>query len=178
MSVADVVPGDPASCSALGAALRRRAATLQDRRTALRHSVSGLRGWTGPVADSLGERLAAQLREVELMASRLDDVGAALQAYATDLAHARHQGQLAATAADRHGLLVDDRGTVRPRPGLASVEAAERRQAALPQVQHEVDGALGEARAAAQRLRGRTSASLQALRSDAGRLAGLDRPAR
>ncbi len=112
------------------------------------------------------------------MAKRLDDVGAALQAYATDLAHARQQGDLAADAAARSGLLIDDRGAVEPLPGLSSVEVAERRRAAMPQVQHQVDGARGEARAAAQRLRWRTSSALQALRSDSGRLAALDLPAR
>ena len=178
MSLADVVQGDPASCSALGGALRRRAAALHERRTALRNSISGLMGWTGPMADALAERLTLQLREVEQMASRLDDVGAALQAYATDLAHARQQGDLAADAAARGGLQIDDDGAVQPLPGLASVEAAGRRRAAVPQVQHQVDGARGEARAAAQRLRSRTSSSLQALRSDAGRLAALDHPAR
>jgi hypothetical protein len=34
--------------------------------------------------------------------------------------------------------------------------------------------ALGEGRAAAERLRGRTASALQGLRIDAGRLAGLD----
>jgi uncharacterized protein YukE len=178
MMLADVVEGDPASCSALGGALRRRAAVLHERRTALRHSATGLVGWTGPAADAVAERLRVQLSEVEQMANRLDDVGAALQAYATDLAHARQQGDLAADAAARSGLLIDDRGAVEPLPGLSSVEVAERRRAAMPQVQHQVDGARGEARAAAQRLRGRTSSALHALRSDAGRLAALDLPAR
>jgi uncharacterized protein YukE len=178
MSLADVVQGDPASCSAFGGALRRRAAALHDRRTALRHSVSGLVGWTGPAADALADRLRLQLNEVEQMANRLDDVGAALQAYATDLAHARAQGDLAARAATRQGLQIDDRGEVSPARGLSSVEVAEQRRAAVPQLQHEVDGARGEARAAAARLRTRTSSALQALRSDAGRLAALDAPAR
>jgi len=178
VSLADVVQGDPASCSALGGALRRRAAALHDRRTALRHSVSGLMAWTGPQADAFADRLRVQLSEVEQMASRLDDVGAALQAYATDLAHARAQGDLAADAATRSGLQIDDRGEVRPVAGLSSVEVAQRRREAVPHIQHQVDGARGEARVAGQRLRRRTSSALQALRSDAGRLAALDTPAR
>jgi uncharacterized protein YukE len=178
VSSAELVLGDPASCSALGGTLRRRAAALRERRTALRLSVSGLMGWTGPAADEFTDRIRVQLGEVEQMAGHLDDVGAALQAYATDLAHAREQGALAVEAADRSGLLVGGDGTVFPLPGLATVEVAELRRGAVPFVQHQVDGAHGEARAAANRLRRRTSSALQALRSDAGRLAALDAPAR
>jgi hypothetical protein len=112
------------------------------------------------------------------MAGHLDDVGAALQAYATDLAHAREQGARAIEAAEGSGLLVDADGAVCPRPGLATVEVAELRRSAVPFVQHQVDGANGEARAAANRLRRRTSSALHALRSDAGRLAALDAAAR
>ena len=171
---AEVVPGDPASCSALGGALRRRAAALRERRTALRHSAAGLVGWTGPAAEAFSERLRTQLGEVEQMAGRLDEVGSALQAYATDLAHAREQGALAADAAARGGLMVDPAGGVGPARGPATVETRERRHAAVPLVQHQVDAAVGEARAAAQRLRRRTTGALHALRSDAGRLAALD----
>jgi hypothetical protein len=170
----DVVDGDPASCSAFGGALRRRAAALRDRRTALRHSATALLNWAGPTGEALAERLHTQLCEVEQMAGRLDDVGAALQAYATDLAHAREQGVRAADAASRHGLVIDNLGTVHPWPGPASMEVAARRDAAVPLVQHQVDGALAEARAAAHRLRRRTTSALHALRSDAGRVAALD----
>jgi uncharacterized protein YukE len=178
MIPADVVGGDPASCSALGGALRRRAASLRDRRTALRHSATGLLGWTGPAADAFHARLQIQLSEVEQMAGRLDDIGAALQAYATDLAHAREQGALATDFAIRSGLVVDEDASVRLWPGPAAVEVAQRRLQAVPQAQHQVDGALAEARVAGDRLRRRTSSSLQALRSGAGRLATLDAPAR
>lgn len=170
----DVVEGDPASCSALGGALRRRAALLRERRTALRHSTSALVGWGDPAGNPLVERLRALLSEVDQMAGRLDDVGAALQAYATDLAHARDNGVRAAEAAAGQGLVVDDFGTVHPQPGPTRMDVAARRDAAVPLVQHQVDGAIGEARAAAHRLRRRTTSALHALRSDAGRLAALD----
>jgi hypothetical protein len=169
-----IVEGDPASCSALGGALRRRAATLRERRTALRHSASGLVDWSDPAADAMAERLSVLLGEVEQMARRLDDVGAALQAYATDLAHAREQGAVAADSAVRQGLVIDDLGTVHPAPGPTRLEAVAHREAAVPLVQHQVDGALGEARAAAHRLRRRTTSALHALASDAGRLSALD----
>jgi hypothetical protein len=174
----DIVEGDPASCSAMGGALRRRAATLRERRTALRHSASGLTGWHDPTADTVSERLRVLLGEVEQMARRLDDVGAALQAYATDLAHAREQGAVAAESAVRHGLVVDELGTVHPAPGPTRLEAVADREAAVPLVQHQVDGALGAARAAAHRLRRRTTSALHALSSDAGRLSALDAPSR
>jgi hypothetical protein len=170
----EVIPGDPASCSALGGALRRRAEVLRERRTALRHSTSALLSWGGPAAEDLADRLRALLSEVDQMAGRLDEVGAALQAYATDLAHARDNGARAADAAAGQGLVVDDFGTVHPQPGPARMDIAARRDAAVPLVQHQVDGAIGEARAAAHRLRRRTTSALHALRPDAGRLAALD----
>jgi uncharacterized protein YukE len=178
VSAVEVVGGDPASCSALGGALRRRAAALRDRRTAVRHSASGLAGWSGPAADAFTERLRAQLSEVEQMAGRLDDVGAALQAYATDLAHAREQGAVAADAAARNGLVVTHAGSVQPLPGPTAVEVALRRRELAPHVQHQVDAAVAEARVAADRLRRRTSSAVHALRSDVGRLTALDRAAR
>jgi hypothetical protein len=133
-----------------------------------------LLGWGGPTGDTLVERLRALLSEVDQMAGRLDEVGAALQAYATDLAHARQNGDRAAESAAGQGLVVDDFGTVHPQPGPARMEVAARRDDAVPLVQHQVDGAIGEARAAAHRLRRRTTSALHALRSDAGRLAALD----
>jgi len=149
----EVVEGDPASCSALGGALRRRAAALRDRRTALRHTSSAMSGWNGPAADDFIERLLIQLAEVEQMAGRLDEAGAALQAYATDLAHAGERGVRPLDAATRTGLVIAALGPVPPQPGPAAVEVATRRDAAVPLVQHQVDCAIGEARAAAHRLR-------------------------
>ncbi len=122
------------------------------------------------------ERLRRQLAEVDQMVSRLDDIGAALQAYATDLGHARGQAEVAQEYVDRHGLTVGSDGTVAPRGGPVSLAAALGRRTAQPLAQHAVDAARGEARAAAGRLRRRTSTSLQALRSDAGRLASVDGP--
>lgn len=174
----DLVAGDPASCSALGGALRRRAAALLERRTALRHTASGLTGWSGPAADAFAERLQGQLAGVEQMAGRLDDIGAALQAFATDLAHARSQAALAGDYVARQGLTVGPGGAVQPLPGPAAIEVAQRRHELVPQAQHHVDGAVAEARVAADRLRRRTSSAVHALRSDAGRVAALDAPAR
>jgi uncharacterized protein YukE len=174
VSTPDLIGGDPASCSALGGALRRRAAALRERRTALRHSATGLSGWTGPAAEAFRDRLQSQLSEVEHMAGRLDDVGAALQAYATDLAHAREQGAVAAHFASLHGLVIDDDALVDVWSGPTAVEVVQQRRQAVPQAQHQVDTALAEARVAADRLRRRTSSSLQALRSSAGRLSSMD----
>jgi hypothetical protein len=173
-STAEVVGGDPASCSALGGALRRQASTLRERRTALWHSATGLHGWTSGATDTFTERLRLQLADVDRMVGRLDEIGGALQSYASDLAHARTQGADALGYATRNGLAVDEDGLVRPRRGPLAVEVALRRRDAMPLAQHRVDVALGEGRAAAERLRGRTASALQGLRIDAGRLAGLD----
>jgi hypothetical protein len=172
--VTDVVPGDPLSCSALGATLRRRAESLRQRRTALWQSACALDGWTGAEADAVVERLRRQLAEVDQMVSRLDDIGAALQAYATDLGHARGVAEVAQDYVERHGLSVDAAGAVAPLAGPVSLATALGRNTAQPLAQHAVDAARREARAAAGRLRRRTSTSLQALRSDAGRLAAVD----
>jgi hypothetical protein len=172
--VTEVVPGDPASCSALGASLRRRAESLRERRAALWMSARTLDGWTGPAADAVVERLRRQLAEVDQMVSRLDDIGAALQAYATDLGHARGVAEVAEEYVERHGLSVDAAGAVTPVRGPVSLTTALGRSSAQPLAQHAIDAARREARAAAGRLRRRTSTSLQALRSDAGRLASVD----
>jgi hypothetical protein len=172
--VTDVVTGDPASCTALGTTLRRRAEALRERRTALWQSARALDGWTGPQADAVVERLRRQLAEVDQMVSRLDDIGAALQAYATDLGHARGVAEVAQEYVERHGLSVDAAGAVGPLGGPVSLATALGRRTTQPLAQHAVDAARREARAAAGRLRRRTSTSLQALRSDAGRLASVD----
>jgi hypothetical protein len=174
----DVIPGDPASCSALGGTLRQRAAALRARRTALQRSVFEQLSWTGPAADAFGQRARAQLAALDQMAGRLDDAGAALQAYATDLAHAREQGRLAAAGAQRHGLVVRSDGAVAEPAVPSSLDQALLRREALPYAQHRVDAARAEARAAGDRLRRRTSGVVNALRSDAGRLAALDGPHR
>jgi hypothetical protein len=171
---AEVVSGDPASCSALGSALRRQAATLRERRTALWHSATGLHGWTSGATDTFTERLRLQLADVDRMVGRLDEIGGALQGYASDLAHARTQGDDAFGYATRNGLAVDEDGQVLPRRGPLAVEVALRRRDAMPLAQHRVDSARAEGRAAADRLRRRTTSALQGLRIDAGRLAGLD----
>jgi hypothetical protein len=170
----EIVSGDPASCSALGGALRRQAAALRERRTALWHSATGLHGWTGEVADAFTERLRAQLAEVDHMVVRLEEIGAALQVYATDLAHARARSDDAVGYAANNGLCLDDDGQVRPRRGPLAVEVALRRREALPRAQHQVDLARAQGHAAADRLRRRTAGPLQGLRADAGRLTGLD----
>jgi hypothetical protein len=104
------------------------------------------------------------------MVGRLEEIGAALQGYATDLAHARGRGADAIGYAGRNGLWVDEEGRVRPRTGPLAVEVALGRRAAMPLAQNQVDGARGESRAAAARLRRRTTGPLQGLRADAGRV--------
>jgi uncharacterized protein YukE len=170
----EVVSGDPASCSAFGGALRRQAAALRERRTALWHSAAGVQGWTGDLAEVFTERLRIQLAEVDRMVVRLDEIGAALQVYATDLAHARARADDAIGYAVNNGLCVDSEGQVRPRRGPLAVEVALRRRDALPRAQHQVEGARAESHAAADRLRRRTAGPLQALGADAVRLIGLD----
>jgi hypothetical protein len=177
-SGSDLVPGDPVSCSALGGDLRRRAAQLRERRTVLQRTARARLTRTGASAEAFSTRMRAQLAAIEQMAGRLDDAGAALQAYATDLAHAREQGRLAASHVQRHGLVVGPDGVVAEPPTPTSLDEAVRRREALPYDQHRVDAALAQARAAADQLARRASGVINALRSDMGRLAALDAPAR
>jgi hypothetical protein len=141
-------------------------------------SATGLTGWTGAGADGLTQRLRAQLVEIDELAGRLEDIAAALQAYAADLAHAKGEASGAMEYATRHGLQVDAAGEVRPRGGPVAVEVALGRRAALPLAQHQVDAVLGEAGAASARLRRRAATAVPALRRGAGRLTALDSSSR
>lgn len=79
--------GDPASLSALAAALRRTA--LQLRADAERMAPAledSTPGWTGPVATSTRRRTAAALDSLESVAGALDACARSLQRAATDLA--------------------------------------------------------------------------------------------
>ena len=164
----DVVLGDPASCSRLGGAMRREAAQLTQRVATLSGAGHELRHWQGQAGASARERLDAQLATLAATARDLDEAGAALQRYATDLAEARELGRRAADRARQDGLRIVD-GRVLEAWGPASAEEARRRQALIPENQARVDrvaSMVGRSRAHLQRsceqltltLRGRSRA--------------------
>lgn len=169
---AELVPGDPASCSQLGAVLRRESARLADRRRSLHRAVEELSGWTGETGERARGRIARQLSALGRCSEQLDDAGAAVQRYATELATARELGRQAQQRAAAAGLLVVEGRVVEPW-GPSSADDAQSRLALLPSVQEQVS--LAEQRAAAaqtelQRSAARLRGLLAAL---AGELRGI-----
>lgn len=151
---AQLVAGDPGSCSQLGSVLRREAARLSERRLALAGTQGELAAWTGPAGDAARGRLARQLVGLAAAADALDDAGAAVQRYATELSEARELGRRAEQAAADAGLRILDARVVEPW-GVATSADAGRRLAELPHVQAMVSAAEAAAdetrRALAQR---------------------------
>jgi len=133
-----IVHGDAVSCSRLGGAMRRESARLLERGHTLARAADELRAWQGGAADGLREQLRHQLRALDDAARALDEAGAALQRYATDLAEAHELARRATQGARAAGLEVVDGRVVEPW-GPASSEAAQRRQALIPESQARVD---------------------------------------
>jgi hypothetical protein len=136
------------------AALRRHAQSLADALSAL----SALTASETPepqtaTAALAAARVAGTLRTLHATADDLDEAGAALQRYATDLAEGHELGRRAELRVEAAGLLLE--GTRVSEPwGPASAAEAERRLALVPEVQSRVDLAtahVGRARGRLQR---------------------------
>ena len=81
--------GDPASMSALGAALRRTALVLAADGERLAGGLEDAApGWTGPRSVQLRRRAGTVATQTRSVASTLDQVGRSLQTAATELAEA------------------------------------------------------------------------------------------
>lgn len=79
--------GDPASMSALGAALRRHAVQLAADGERLSSGLDAASpGWRGPRATGTRRRASTVAAQTRTIAASLDEVGRALQEAATDLA--------------------------------------------------------------------------------------------
>ena len=97
-------------------------------------------------------------------ADDLDEAGAALQRYATELAEGHELGRRARRRVEEAGLLLEGTRVVEPW-GPASAEQAERRRALLPQTQSRVDLAtahVGRARGRLEREMRRLTESFSA----------------
>lgn len=88
--------GDQVSCSRVGGVMRRessrlrqRAQSLEDASHAPDREFGALAAWQGPDADAVRDVIAKAVRALRATAQDLDDAGAALQSYATDLAQAQ-----------------------------------------------------------------------------------------
>lgn len=162
------VPGEPASCSELGGALRSHAARLLATVQTAQDALAGLQRepWAGPLADSARR----DLRLVETIIDRLDEAGGVLQRYAQELAGAGEAARQLASSAAALGLELDGLSVVEPW-GVASADAAARRRDARPELQMRSDriaSQLGRARAALQRSMAQGRATLASI-AQAGR---------
>lgn len=145
--------GDPASMSALGAALRRHAVQLAADGEGLAAALDDATpGWSGRRATEIRRRAGTASVQTRSIAGSLDEVGRALQAAATDLADAIGHLRELEDAATALGLEVRE-GAVTQRWGItgvaeaATVEDEDRRRRRLQERVHQAVTTLGRRRA-------------------------------
>jgi hypothetical protein len=105
--------------------------------------------------------MTASLTALLATAADLDEAGAALQRYATDLAEGHELGRRAERRVEGTGLVLEGTRVVEPW-GPAIAEEAERRRALLPEIQSRVDLATAHV----GRARGRLERTLASLTKD------------
>lgn len=141
-----LVQGDQVSCSRVGGAMRRESARLRQQAQSLAGAIDAVPVTRGPddeaamaaMAVLAGPRVAATLGALHATADDLDQAGAALQRYATDLAEGHELGRRAERRVAAAGLQLE--GTRVSEPwGPSSTQEAERRRAQVPEVQSRVD---------------------------------------
>ncbi len=133
-----LIQGDHVSCSRLGGAMRRESSRLLQQARSLDDVLVEYAAWEGPDADLTRAVSAAAVRALRATADDLDEAGAALQGYATDLAEGHELGRRAALRVQGAGLLLDGTRVTEPW-GPASAQEAEQRRARVPDVQARVD---------------------------------------
>ncbi|HEX2704781.1 MAG TPA: hypothetical protein VHM65_03410 [Candidatus Lustribacter sp.] len=126
--------GDPASCSELGGTLRRAAARLGDGRDALRPGLAGLGRRDGRAASRVADELALLDRTIEC----LDEAGAALQRYATELAELGEAARVRRARVEAGGLVLEQWRVSEPW-GPSGVDDAMARREAVPALQQQAD---------------------------------------
>jgi len=146
------IQGDHASCSRIGGAMRRESARLRQHAQWLDDALAQVVACQGPDADAARSAVTAitgSLETLRATADHLDQAGAAVQRYATDLAEAHELGRRAQLRATAAGLVLDGTRVVEPW-GPARAHKAELRRAQVCEVQARVDHAtahVGRARA-------------------------------
>jgi hypothetical protein len=170
-----LIHGDQVSCSRVGGAMRRESARLRQHAQTLVEALADLGAQEGRPGDlSMTEKaattaIAASLRTLRATADDLDEAGAALQRYATDLAEGHELGRRAERRVKGAGLLLEGTRVVEPW-GPAGAQEAERRRAQVPEVQSRVDLAtahVGRARGRLAREMTRLTESFSAHSRDA-----------
>jgi hypothetical protein len=147
---ATFIHGDQASCSRIGGAMRRESARLRQHAQSLDDALAEVAACEGPdAALTAVTAITGLLVALRATADDLDQAGAAVQRYATDLAEAHELGRRALLRVTAAGLLLDGTRVVEPW-GPASAHEAELRRAQVSEVQARVDRAtahVGRARA-------------------------------
>lgn len=150
-----LIHGDPVSCSRVGGAMRRESSRLRQHAQSLDDALGELAAWDGPDADGTMTAvvaIAASLDALRATADDLDQAGAAVQRYATDLAESHELGRRAELRVVAAGLLLDETRVIEPW-GPAGAREAELRRAKVPEVQARVDLATAQVGRARGRLR-------------------------
>jgi hypothetical protein len=128
---------------------------------------------TSDAADMM-TAMTASLTALLATAADLDEAGAALQRYATDLAEGHELGRRAQRRVEGTGLVLEGTRVVEPW-GPATAEEAERRRALVPEIQSRVDLAtahVGRARGRLERNLAHLTEGLSARSLDARSAAG------
>jgi len=144
--------GDHISCSRVGGGMRRESSRLRTHAQCLEDAASELAGCEGPDAAAGRASCVAFVGVLRAAADLLDDAGAALQRYATDLAEGHELGRRAELRVQSAGLFLDGTRVVEPW-GPAGAHESELRRALVPEVQSRVDLATAQVGRARSRLR-------------------------
>ena len=147
-----LVHGDHISCSRVGGGMRHESSRLREHAQCLEDAASGLASGDGPDAAAARSSCVASLRVLRAAADLLDDAGAALQRYATDLAEGHELGRRAELRVQSAGLFLDGTRVIEPW-GPAGAHESELRRALVPEVQARVDLATAHVGRARGRLR-------------------------
>lgn len=158
---APLIHGDHVSCSRVGGVMRRESSRLRQHAQSLDDALGEIAPWEGPDADAARTAIAATIRTLRATADDLDEAGATLQCFATDLAEGHELGRRAELRVRGAGLLLDGTRVIEPW-GPASAHEAERRRDQVPEVQARVDLAT----ALVGRARGRLGREMTRLAQD------------
>ena len=154
MTAPNLVHGDHISCSRLGAAMRRESERLRQRAQSLDDALGDLmaaRAAEDTAEMAVATAIGTSLEALRASAHDLDEAGAALQRYATDLAEGHELGRNAQRRVAAAGLLLEGTRVVEPW-GPAGAQEAQRRRSQVPEVQSRVDLATAQVGRARGRL--------------------------
>lgn len=135
----NLIHGDHVSCSRVGGTMRRESARLRRHAQWLDEALGNLP--LDPDTDANGELsavIAASGQALRATAKDLDQAGAVLQRYATELAESHELGRRAELGVATAGLLLDRTRVIEPW-GPASAQEAGQRRTKVPEVQARVD---------------------------------------